>query len=74
MGSTIYTLPEYRNMGLGKKLLDYIEQHAIKNNFTKVYLYTFTAESFYKRNNYIKTKEVTYKNHATSVMEKSLGD
>jgi GNAT superfamily N-acetyltransferase len=68
----LYTQSEYRNKGLGQKLLEFIEQCAKENKLNKIYLYTFTAELFYKRNGWREIKKVNYKNHKTIVMEKSI--
>lgn len=68
----LYTQPEYRNKGLGRKLLEFIERNAKANKINKIYLYTFTAESFYKSNGWKEIKKVDYKSHKTVVMEKSI--
>lgn len=46
----MYTEPAVRGQGYGEKLLKTIELEAIRKGFTKVYLFTHTAESLYKRN------------------------
>lgn len=68
----LYTQVGYRNKGLGQKLLEFIEQRASQNKLNRICLYSFTAESFYKRNGWTEIKRVDYKNHETVVMEKCL--
>lgn len=45
----MYTEQNERGKGLGGKLLDAIELEAKKKGFEHIYLFTFTAESLYKR-------------------------
>lgn len=68
----LYTDEPYRNQGLGKMLLEKIEQCAKETGLTKIYLYTFTAESLYRRSGWRQVERVQYKNHDTVVMEKEI--
>lgn len=68
----LYTKTEYRNKGAGQKLLEFIEQSAKEMNLNRIYLYTSTAEPFYKRNGWTEMKRVEYKNHETLVMGKNI--
>ena len=68
----LYTEKNYRNQGLGKVLLEQIEWLAKENNLTKIYVYTFTAESLYKRCGWTQIERVNYKDHDTVVMEKDI--
>jgi len=68
----LYTQAEYRRQGLGKMLLENLEREARKEGLSKIYLYTFTAESLYKRCGWKVITRVTYKDHDTVVMEKDL--
>lgn len=68
----LYTQTDYRNRGFGTMLLNQIEQCAKEEKMAKIYLYTFTAESFYKKCGWSEIDQVMYKGHDTAVMEKSL--
>ncbi len=68
----LYTDKSYRNHGLGKILLEQIESCAKEYNLTKIYLYTFTAETLYRRCGWKQIERVTYKDHDTVVMEKEI--
>lgn len=68
----LYTETNYRNKGLGSLLLETIEKKAIELNYTKLYLFTFTAESLYKRNGWSIIKRVDYRGHDTAIMIKYL--
>lgn len=70
--SLFYIDKEFRNMGLGTILLDKIEQYAKEFKLSKIYLYTFTAESLYKHCGWKVIQRVTYKNHDTAIMSKLL--
>jgi GNAT superfamily N-acetyltransferase len=70
--AVLYVDKSHRNNGLGEMLLNEIEQCARKNNRTKIYLYTFTAEALYKRCGWKEIERVVYKGHDTVVMEKDL--
>jgi len=66
----LYTQQEYRHQGLGQQLLASLEQCARDIRFNEIYLYTFSAEAFYKRNGWTAIERVRYKNHDTVVMVK----
>ena len=68
----LYTEKEYRNKGIGQQLLKFIEQNALEIGLKQIFIYTFTAESFYMKNGWTKIRTVEYKNHQTAVMEKIL--
>jgi GNAT superfamily N-acetyltransferase len=68
----LYTEKNSRNNGLGKILLEQIEKCASEEKLTDIYLYTFTAESLYKRSGWIEINSVNYKNHRTVIMKKEL--
>ncbi|UZR97680.1 GNAT family N-acetyltransferase [Chondrinema litorale] len=70
--SLFYIAKEYRNQGLGTILLDKLEQYAKEIKLTDLYLYTFTAESMYKRCGWKVIQRVIYKNHDTAIMQKLL--
>ncbi len=68
----LYVEKKYRNNGLGEILVKEIAQNAKKNKIEKIYLYTFTAETLYKRCGWKEIQRVDYKNYDTIIMEKYL--
>ena len=68
----LYTRTEYRNRGVGTQLLQSIEHEAKEMGRKKIYLYTFTAETLYRRCGWQCIDRVLYKEHDTSVMTKTL--
>ena len=60
------------NKGFGTMLLNQIEHCAKERGLTKIYLYTFTAESLYRRCGWKELDRVMYKDHDTVIMEKML--
>ncbi|MBX2843003.1 MAG: GNAT family N-acetyltransferase [Flammeovirgaceae bacterium] len=68
----LYVAKDFRNRGLGKMLLEEIEECAKEQNLKKIYLYTFTAESLYKKCGWKVIERVLYKGHNTVVMEKEI--
>lgn len=68
----LYTHRDYRNRGFGRILLEEIERRAKDLHLSKIYLYSFTAVSLYKRCGWIVMDRVMYKGHETAVMEKHL--
>lgn len=70
--AVLYTIPEQRNSGTGKMLLQKIEELALEKGYDTIYLYTFTAESLYVREGWKEIERVNYKDHDTVVMQKKL--
>ena len=68
----LYTDKDYRNQGLGRLLLEQLEHCAQESKLSKIYLYTFTAESLYRRCGWKQIERVVYKDKDTVVMEKEL--
>ncbi|MCB9251311.1 MAG: GNAT family N-acetyltransferase [Flavobacteriales bacterium] len=68
----LYTDKAFRNQGVGKALLEQIESEALTHNLNKIYLYTFTAETLYKRSGWQLVETVSYKNHDTVIMKKEI--
>lgn len=68
----LYTQEQYRQQGIGKLLLEGIEEHARSLQLSKIYLYTFTAEALYAKCGWTAIASVNYKGHETVVMEKTL--
>lgn len=57
----LYVLPEYRKMGIGRKLMNKSKDFAIENSFQKIELSTAinnsNAQKLYESLNYIRDKE-----------------
>ena len=68
----LYTDTKNRNQGVGRVLLKQIEEDAKALGYTKIYLFTFTAESLYKRMGWTQVERVDYKGNDTVVMQKEL--
>ena len=64
----------YRNQGVGKALLSEMELKSKGMGLDKIYLYTYTAESFYKKNGWKSIKTIKYKNCDTAIMAKDFND
>jgi GNAT superfamily N-acetyltransferase len=68
----LYTENSYRHQGLGKLLLEQLEWFAKESKLAKIYVYTYTAESLYRRCGWTQIERVNYKDHDTVVMEKDI--
>jgi len=68
----LYTLPKYRKQGLGTSVLNALEKEAIKLKLQKIYLYTFTAETLYKKAGWMSIERLRYKGQDTVIMGKAL--
>jgi len=70
--SMLYCNKNFRNQGIGEFLLKKIEDDANDLSFSKIYLYTNSAERLYERNNWITAARIVYKGKETVVMEKEI--
>lgn len=68
----LYTADGARGQGLGALLLQALESRARDAGHAKLYLYTSTAESLYRRNDWQVIRTLEYKGLPNVVMEKSL--
>lgn len=68
----VYTEEKYRSRGFGKMLMDQLDNHAREIGLSKIYLYTATAESLYKRCGWTEIERIIYKGQDTVVMEKEI--
>jgi hypothetical protein len=68
----IVTERNKRGNGLGAAMLKEIENQSLRSGFTKLYLFTFTAENLYLRNNWQPLDRVLYKGHDSAIMCKDL--
>lgn len=70
--AVLYTIPQYRKLGIGEQLMARIEDAAQEAGFKKIYLYTYTAESLYRRCGWSEIERVQYKGHSCALMAKSV--
>lgn len=70
--AVLYTIPHFRKRGIGEQLMARIEKAAREAGFKKIYLYTYTAESLYRKCGWEVIERVPYKGHACALMEKSM--
>jgi len=68
----MFTKPEIRGKGLGGKLLNKIEQEAQKKGFKKIYLFTHSAESLYKRQGWNEIDRYNIEEKNIVIMEKGV--
>ena len=70
--AVLYTIPRYRKQGIGEQLMARIEEAAREAGFKKIYLYTYTAESLYRKCGWKEIERVQYKGHSCALMAKSV--
>lgn len=70
--SQLHTDKPYRRKGYGNLLLQSLEEYAASIGITHVFIFTSTAERWYKRNGYKQIERVKYRGANTVVMEKFL--
>ena len=70
--SGVYVISEYRGFGIGKQLVNRLEQISNDLGFLRLHLFTFDKERFYLKQNWIKIKDERYLNNEVSVMTKDL--
>jgi len=68
----VYTIPEYRNLGYGTLLCQEIQTVAKELELKEIFLFTHTAENFYKRLNWQELERLTLNNKDIVVMKKKL--
>jgi len=68
----LYTMPPYRERGIGTYLCNSLDAEVLKQGLTKYYLYTYTAEKFYLRHGWNILEDIVYKTNNTVVMYKDL--
>jgi GNAT superfamily N-acetyltransferase len=68
--SMVYCDKRFRNQGIGEFVLKAIEGKALELGYSKLYLYTNSAERLYLRNQWTTFARVLYKGKDTAVMEK----
>lgn len=70
--SGVFVIPEHRGKGIGRLLINRLEQLAHGFGFEKLYLYTFDKEGFYRSLSWEKLKDECYLNNSVSVMVKKI--
>lgn len=70
--SGLFVLPEHRGKGIGRLMVNHLEQLARGFGFDKLYLYTFDKEGFYRSMSWEKLKDERYLNGTVSIMAKNL--
>ncbi|WP_139957799.1 GNAT family N-acetyltransferase [Flavicella sediminum] len=68
----MFTEPQIRGKGLGGKLLNEIESEAKRKGIKKIYLFTHTAESLYKRQHWNEIDRYNLEGKDIAIMEKSI--
>lgn len=67
----MFTEPKVRGNGLGAKLLNKIELEAKNKGFSKIYLFTHTAESLYKRKGWHEIERYNIEGKDIVIMDKN---
>jgi hypothetical protein len=68
----VYTSPENRNKGYGASLCEKIQEISKSLGLKEIYLFTFTAESLYKKIGWQEIERLNYKGKDTVIMKKAL--
>jgi GNAT superfamily N-acetyltransferase len=68
----VYTPPELRGAGIASWLCSRMDDEARRLGFSRYYLFTFTAESLYRRLGWVEMDRVDYHGHDAAVMYKDL--
>ncbi len=67
----LYTEPSHRNQGIGSSLLKQIEQKSFSMGYSQIYLFTLTAESLYRRQEWREVERLIVKGNDTVIMKKN---
>ncbi|WP_411823561.1 GNAT family N-acetyltransferase [Leptospira sp. 'Mane'] len=68
----LYTLPEYRGLGVGSYICDFLDKEVVKSGYREYYLFTNTAENLYLKQNWEPIDRVIYREKPTVIMKKTL--
>jgi GNAT superfamily N-acetyltransferase len=64
----VFTAPEFRGRGIGSALSRHVVRHAAAIGFSRLYLYTPSAEGFYSRLGWSVVERTRYRDTAVSLM------
>jgi GNAT superfamily N-acetyltransferase len=70
--SGVYVIAEQRGKGVGRKIVERLEQIAIELGFNELYLFTYDKERFYSKLSWFTIKTDLYRNHNVTIMTKKL--
>jgi GNAT superfamily N-acetyltransferase len=70
--SGVYVIVEQRGKGVGREIVERLEQIAIDLGFNELYLFTYDKERFYSNLSWITIKTDFYLNHQVTIMTKKL--
>lgn len=70
--SGVFVIPEHRGRGIGRLLINRLEQLAFGFGYERLYLYTFDKEAFYRSMSWEKLKDERYLNRDAVIMEKGI--
>jgi predicted N-acetyltransferase YhbS len=68
----LFVHAEHRCSGIGSALVRFCESQAAKLGFRQLYLYTESAETFYRRLGWSTIESRTWEGEAVAIMERSL--
>ena len=72
--ASVYVKPEFRNQGIGSKLVSHIMQYINHAGFAELYLFTEDQVSFYSHLGWISVSEETYRNADVTIMKTTIKD
>lgn len=67
--ASVYVAPEYRQQGIGKKLVQAITDLAKTNNIKTLHLYTPSEENWYQSFGWQTTQKETYHQEPITLMQ-----
>jgi len=70
--ASVYVDTEWRNQGIGSKLMNHVESQAKNNDIKKVYLYTPKKKKMYSRLGWQGIEELEYLGNDVTIMIKNL--
>lgn len=66
--ASVFVTPDYRQAGIGSRLVLHVMEQARLNHITKLYLYTPNNENFYKKLGWVTLKLEIYHGQQVTVM------
>jgi GNAT superfamily N-acetyltransferase len=68
----LYVAPEHRRQGIGRALIESIEDHARRRGNRRLYLYTDTATHYYERLGWTGVDQLDWRGFLTTLMAREL--